>query len=74
VWPGVEALDFRKLSVAESNSLTQPLNEDEVNAIWDCDSFKSLGSDGISFGFIKQFWGELKEDFQRFLTDFHHNR
>jgi hypothetical protein len=41
--------------------------------VWDCDSFKSLGSDGISFGFIKQFWTDMKDDFMRFLTEFHRN-
>lgn len=42
-------------------------------AIWDCDSFKSPCPEGISFGFIKQFWPELKEDFMRFVLEFHRN-
>jgi hypothetical protein len=29
--------------------------------------------DGISFGFIKQFWTEMQDDFMRFLTEFHRN-
>ncbi|AES70289.2 hypothetical protein MTR_3g051000 [Medicago truncatula] len=37
-------------------------------AVWDCDSYKSLGPDGIRFGFIKQFWQELKDYFMRFLS------
>lgn len=42
-------------------------------AIWDCDSFKSPGPDDINFGFIKQFWLELKDDFMRFVVEFHRN-
>jgi len=44
-----------------------------LHAVWDCDSFKSPGPDGINFGFIKQFWVELKDDFFRFLNEFHRN-
>jgi len=47
---------------------------DEVRkAGWDCDSFKSPVPDGINFGFIKQFWSELKDDFMRFVSEFHRN-
>jgi len=42
-------------------------------AIWDCDSYKSSGPGDISFGFIKQFWNDLKEDFMRFVSEFHRN-
>lgn len=42
-------------------------------ALWDCDSFKSPGSNGINFSFIKDFWDDLKDDMLRFLTDFHRN-
>jgi len=74
VRPGVEGLAFHKLSIAESNSLTRSFSLDEVrNAIWDCDSFKRPGPDGISFAFIKQFLELLKDDFKRFLTEFHCN-
>jgi hypothetical protein len=50
------------------------LSVEEVHAaIWDCDSFKSPGPDGINFGFLKEFWPELKEDIMRFITEFHRN-
>jgi hypothetical protein len=39
--------------------------------VWDCESYKSSGPDGVNFGFIKDFWQELKDDFMRFLGDFH---
>jgi hypothetical protein len=67
--PGVEDLDFSRLSMAESSNLTWPFTLDEgKHTIWDCYSFKSQGPDGINFGFIKQFWMELKDDFMRFVT------
>jgi hypothetical protein len=74
VRPGVENLEFNGLSVAECSSLTKPFSEAEVKAaIWDCDSFKSPGSDGINFGFFKDFWLELKGDVMRFISEFHLN-
>jgi hypothetical protein len=72
--PGVGGLQFRKLSGAEAGALTKPFSQVEVKqAIWDCDSFKSTGPDGVNFGFIKEFWDLLKDDFMRFLTKFHRN-
>ncbi|XP_024636355.1 uncharacterized protein [Medicago truncatula] len=54
--PTVSNLPFRSLSVAEGVSLIKPFSVDEVKAaVWDCDSFKSPGPDGINFGFIKDF-------------------
>lgn len=41
--------------------------------MWDCESFKSPGPDGISFGFLKDFWDLLKGDVMRFLVEFHRN-
>ncbi|KAK2413749.1 hypothetical protein QL285_036426 [Trifolium repens] len=62
------------LSVAECSSLTKPFSEAEVKAvIWDCDSFKSPKSDGINFGFFKDFWLELKGDVMMFISEFHRN-
>jgi hypothetical protein len=63
VRPNIGGLQFRKL-----------FSQDEVKqAIWDCDSYKSPGPDGISFGFIKEFWELLKDDFIRFMLEFHRN-
>lgn len=57
VRPGVDDLPFQKLSHQEAGNLTKPFSVEEVKqAVWDCDSFKSPGPDGVSFGFIKQFW------------------
>ena len=61
VRPGVDNLPFRKLSFVEAGNLTKPFSVEEVKlAVWDCDSFKSLGPDGVNFGFIKQFWDMMK--------------
>jgi len=71
---GVENLPFKTLSHAESNGLIKPFSAIEVKeAIWGCDSFKSPGPDGVNFGFIKEFWEELKDDVMRFISEFHRN-
>ena len=41
--------------------------------MWDCDSLKSPGPDGINFGFIKDFWLDMKDDIMRFVSEFHRN-
>lgn len=41
--------------------------------MWDCDNFKSIGLDGINFGFVKEFWPEIKNDLIRFISEFHRN-
>jgi len=70
--PKVDELLFRRLSFADGSQLTCPFHEEEINAaVWDCDSYKSPGPDGISLGFIKDFWPELKNDLMRFVSDFH---
>ena len=55
--------------------MTKPFSVGEVKAaVWDCDNFKSLGPDDITFGFIKDFCDILKDDVMRFLVEFHRNR
>jgi len=71
---GVNNLQFRRLSFSEGGSLIKPFSVEEVKmAVWDCDSYKSPGTDGINFGFIKDFWIELKDDIMRFISEFHRN-
>jgi len=41
--------------------------------VWDCDSYKISYPYGINFGFIKEFWVELKDDILRFISEFHRN-
>jgi hypothetical protein len=72
--PGVENLRFRTLSGAEGSGLTKPFSESKVKAaVWDCDSFKSPGPDGVNLGFIKDFWEDMKGDVLRFISEFHRN-
>jgi hypothetical protein len=72
--PGVENRVFKRLNLVECGSLTRPFLEAEVKAaIWECDSFKSPGPDGINLGFFKDFWTELKDDVMRFISEFHRN-
>jgi len=72
--PSISNLQFRTLSVGEGGSLIKPFSEAEVKeAIWDCDSFKSPGPDGVNFGFLKEFWTEVKVDVMRFVSEFHRN-
>jgi len=59
--PSMEGMQFRSLSCREGADLIKPFSLDEVKAaVWDCESFKCLGPDGITFGFVKDFWDVLK--------------
>jgi len=61
--PSVDNLMFNTLSAEERASLIGQFSEEKVKqAVWNCDSFKSPGLDGINLGFIKDFWEFLKED------------
>ncbi|GAU45885.1 hypothetical protein TSUD_401090, partial [Trifolium subterraneum] len=72
--PGVDNLQFKRLSWLDIGSLTRPFLVEEVKAaVWDCDSFKSPGPDGINLGFFKDFWAELQSDVMRFFSEFHRN-
>jgi hypothetical protein len=72
--PGCDNLNFRQLSVLERAGLTKPFLEAEVKAaVWDCDSYKSPGPDGINFGFYKDFWEDMRGDVMRFISEFHRN-
>ncbi|GAU43818.1 hypothetical protein TSUD_248070 [Trifolium subterraneum] len=72
--PGVENLHFRQLTPNEGGNLTKPFSLEEVKAaVWDCDSYKSPGPDGINFGFIKDFGTEMQADNMHFMVEFHRN-
>ncbi|XP_024632722.1 uncharacterized protein [Medicago truncatula] len=74
VRPGIQGLNFRKLTYAQAGNLVRPFSLEEVkHAIWDCESLKSPVPDGINVGFIKDYWHELKDDLMRFLVEFHRN-
>ena len=72
--PMMDGIQFRSLSCRQGAGLIKPFSLDEVKAaIWDCDSYNCPGPDGISFGFIKEFWDILKDDVMLFLVEFHRN-
>ncbi|GAU32087.1 hypothetical protein TSUD_152920 [Trifolium subterraneum] len=72
--PRVDELQLCTLSPTEGGALVKPFSAEEVQtAVWDCDSYKSPGPDGVNFGFLKEFWAELKSDIMRFLSKFHQN-
>lgn len=56
-------LNFRMLSYREGSVMVKLFSLEELKmAVWDCDSFKCPGPDGVNFGFIKDFWEDLKAD------------
>jgi len=72
--PEIDSLPFKTLSFADGGGLIKPFSEDEVKAaVWDYNSFKSPGPDGVNFGFINDFWQLLKKDIMRFVMEFHRN-
>jgi len=65
---------FNSISVAEGVDLIKPFQLKEVkDVIWDCDSFKCPGPDGINLGFFKDFWEVLKIDLLIFFAEFYRN-
>jgi hypothetical protein len=74
--PGINVnmldLGFTCLFDGECDILDGIFKETEVReAVWECGSGKSPRPDGVSFQFVKQFWGMLKVDFLKFLHEFH---
>ncbi|GAU27978.1 hypothetical protein TSUD_373730 [Trifolium subterraneum] len=42
-------------------------------AIWDCDSYKCPGPDGVNLAFFRDFWDVVKIDLLNFFAEFHRN-
>ncbi|GAU32659.1 hypothetical protein TSUD_218360 [Trifolium subterraneum] len=74
VRPGVDNLQFKRLSWPESCSLTRPFSVEEVKAaVWDCDSFKTLfhRNDKLTKGVNSTFIALIpKVDSPQILHDF----
>ena len=50
----LDNVEFKEISESDNRLLTDPFDEKEIKeAIWDCDSHKSLGPDSVTFSFIK---------------------
>jgi len=72
--PSVDNLNFRSLSVSEGVGLIKPFSLQEIKeVVWDYDNNKSPGPYGINFGFIKEFWLDMKDEIMRFVSEFHRN-
>ncbi|GAU44264.1 hypothetical protein TSUD_400110 [Trifolium subterraneum] len=70
--PDISGLSFSTVSELDSEELIKPFLLEEIkSAIWDCDSFKSPGPDGVNLGFFKDFWEVLKIDLLNFFSEFH---
>jgi len=72
--PDIGGLVFKTLSATDGAELIKPFPLEEIKAaVWDCDSFKCPGPDGINLGFFKDFWEILKIDLLNFFAEFFHN-
>ncbi|RHN66018.1 hypothetical protein MtrunA17_Chr3g0086231 [Medicago truncatula] len=73
--PSVDVLSIKYLSVLVNVDLIRLFSKEEVKQVAWCnrDNFKNPRSDGIDFGFIKEIWGDIKQDFMIFLSKFHRN-
>ncbi|KAK2656340.1 hypothetical protein Ddye_009392 [Dipteronia dyeriana] len=65
-------IKFNKLTEAESLSLEEEFNTEEVwLAVANCDGNQAPSPDGLKLNFIKAYWGEIKEDYMKFISEFH---
>jgi len=63
---------FKEISESDNKFLTDPFDEKEIKeAIWNCDSHKSPGPDGVTFSFIKNNWCLLENDVLGAVKFFH---
>ncbi|GAU51064.1 hypothetical protein TSUD_300060 [Trifolium subterraneum] len=61
--PTMKNFTFKQIEAIEANMLVDRFSEEEIKqAVWECDSSKIPGPDGVSLGFIKDFLEELKDD------------
>jgi len=62
---------FNSISKEDNELLIADFSKKEIkDAVWNCDSFKSPGSDGFSFGFLKHCWEIIKSDVVSAVKDF----
>lgn len=72
--PTLGNMNCSVLGENDCNLLVAPFSEEEIKeAVWNCESYKSPGPDGVSFTFIKKNWEEVKCDFKGFLDESHQN-
>lgn len=72
--PRLDRVRFQAIGQYHNEILVEHFHEKESNdAMWECESEKSPGPDGLNFKFIKEFWGIIKSDVLRFLDEFYVN-
>ena len=65
---------FHKLSASQSSFLECPFTLDEVHhAVWNCDSIKAPGPDGLNFLFYKRSWSVLHAYIFSLVNEFFHS-
>ncbi|GAU10487.1 hypothetical protein TSUD_420760, partial [Trifolium subterraneum] len=70
--PDISNMSFKSVSEQDRIDLVKPFLLDEIKtAVWECDSFKSPGPDGVNLGFYKDFWDLVKIDLLNFFSEFH---
>ncbi|XP_068498505.1 uncharacterized protein [Phaseolus vulgaris] len=68
----LDNVDFKEISESDNRLLTDPFEEKEIKeAIWNCDSHKSPGPDGVTFSFIKNKWCLLEKEVLGVVKFFH---
>ncbi|GJV58064.1 hypothetical protein Tco_1459069 [Tanacetum coccineum] len=62
---------FKRLSDFDISLLEAPISNDEIQkAVWSCGGGKSLGPDGFTFKFIKEYWDTIGIDFINMVKRF----
>lgn len=74
VRPTPDNLHVKSLEDEQSYDLVKEFTEAEIwRAVWEFDSSKSPGPDGVNFGFVEDFWEYIKQEFFRVMVEFHTN-
>ncbi|GKV48319.1 hypothetical protein SLEP1_g55143 [Rubroshorea leprosula] len=69
--PKLDGIRVNQISQADNELLVADFEEKEIKeAIWDCCSSKSPGSDGFNFGFVKKMWEDIKVEVIDFVQEF----
>jgi hypothetical protein len=67
-------MGFKCIDSESKEDMVREFSEEEVQkVVWECESTKSPGPDGVNFGFVKEFWEDIKDDFIRVMREFHEN-
>lgn len=69
--PNLCSNNFKRLSKEDADTLERPFSEEDVwDAVRSCGANKSSGPDGVTFTFVKKFWGIIKVDLMKALERF----